>query len=1245
MKRGQFSIFFVVGVLLVVGVGLTVFLITNQKQDELATQDDSLISLESAKSSVYEYVDSCLRKMVVEAAQKEGIRQDPMVEDLIETYIQDKLTTECIDYEALEGEGIHIDCDRTVASATLTEDSLDVRIDLPISFGEGAGEISEFYYNLRLSGPEIVLENPEGYITEDRVVNSEDGQFSLFLSEGTLVSDQATGLPAGKISVDAIQNTYPKIQGNILYEVKGDVQFSQPQLMKISYRNIVLPPDVPEENLVGVYLENGIWKMPISTWVDKTTKTVNILTDHASVWGIRGGCGSGDTLFLVAGTPGDQRSLIRSDVASGSTASAEWKITLPTDAGSTCIREMKLSKMFLDESLKRFDVNGKPMISADVLGYGPCFESDFTEVKDDRSYYNKAFDSINNKLADALQPGENKFNFEIENSASVTTPTGEGQGTLKVMFTLQGDLECVSADPTAQPIHFEGICGKGGDALFYDLAEDTPRIGKDIAGYDMDLCQYTPAPDPGPNPDADCTVQSAINDLCMYGPENDENYNPRPPAGDPWVLGGYPNCERTYLNPLKTIGFYDDRIRGKLNCLVAMRGVVGGAQKVSGIKEDDYKKAEASCKDLWDASAKKLIGMCVRQEGADDDADDDDDDTEKMCICKSTKSGTDFPEDDCTSFGEVANEKCSWLETKPEDTDTEHHFDCSEKQELCGEQPTDTTYYAVSKREGNCAIPVDDNREYLFPKDSFLEAGEYKFPYDKDGDEWNINDWAKGKSYCIGGAVYTCEQGLEVSGECNYKDTAELEWTGTRNKLENNYFIKPEHLTDCELKVGEAFAALKKTVCECTHTGSSDTCEGQAPASVYALSANTDCTLTNGPNTDYLFPGAKSAKAFPFKDDGSFVDVPWAAGVSYCIDSKLYACKDSIKTEGTCTIDGKEPLVKASDLTGCTSTDGTDGKAELVVETCPAGCIPGTSFCAGDEPECNKPDTWGAAVPVTQFDGQECEHAELPGKLELDATPVCGTGAGAGNLYGCYDCQRNADDGPGSDGKAELWKLDCPGDCENGACKEVIAGVCDDPVGKGFKKEDEVHADLSCNPSFIENAVSDWKAVAGKTGPYCGLQRLWICNDCIRNADDSAGSDGKAEMYSKECTEGCNPDLKICKGYALSGTLDGLDVWALEGFSCGATLTISAEGELTAPSYKLKIMETDPMLGNDEVWTSGLMAPVSSAGGFKISKEWKYEGTGFWDDPLNSHVELMIQLLDKDNTALKESGIARVRKC
>lgn len=246
VKRGQITLFMIIGVVLILSVGLATYFMTVSQSQRIKPS----INLEQKKQSVAEYIESCFSDRVKEARNRHGLDGYK-----IERYVDENI---CKDFSEFEEQDLSITFTGTHTDVDISQNIILARMDylIMIRLRLSSQSIEEFSFDMAVTTT-TQIPTLNNAASEDTVLRSGDGLLELFIAEGTVITDQF-GNPVDnpEITIKLTDvNPNPTTYGLGIYEVEPHLSFSKPATLRLRYYDLNLGQ---EENL-KVIKRKGPW--------------------------------------------------------------------------------------------------------------------------------------------------------------------------------------------------------------------------------------------------------------------------------------------------------------------------------------------------------------------------------------------------------------------------------------------------------------------------------------------------------------------------------------------------------------------------------------------------------------------------------------------------------------------------------------------------------------------------------------------------------------------------------------------------------------------------------------------------------------------------------------------------------------------------------------------------------------------------------------------------------------------------
>ncbi len=274
-KRGQISLFMVVGISVLLLVGL--FLLSNRP-----VSDENQQALRQDYLSVEGYVNSCLERGLL-AAEELGLREELKLkyEELIDSELK-----KCSDFSVFEAE--HIDSGTAKSEVSLSDDSFGVEATYPILILRENSRISLDKFRTQFNREIIVSLD-----AAEKVVVAPDRKAELNVAEAGLTSGVLNNKMGIRIIDGSLENSgSASVVGGVAYVLLPEKADSVKATLTLKYNDANLP--VSESSLAIAYYDESrhLWEILISSVnadANKVSAEISRFGTFAVVYGWMGG--------------------------------------------------------------------------------------------------------------------------------------------------------------------------------------------------------------------------------------------------------------------------------------------------------------------------------------------------------------------------------------------------------------------------------------------------------------------------------------------------------------------------------------------------------------------------------------------------------------------------------------------------------------------------------------------------------------------------------------------------------------------------------------------------------------------------------------------------------------------------------------------------------------------------------------------------------------------------------------------
>jgi len=249
MKKGQATLFIVIGIVVLVMAALLVYMSAGRTKAAETMQQEWSANVNQVRA----YISLCLDQTLLGSINAVGLN-----DSRISNYINLNLS-KCINFTAFEPQGVTVSAGKISAKTMLAPDAIFVEIDYPVVIKK-AGQTSsldKFSSQLSLITRQNLPVDGEGIVQTD--ISISNGQSTLTIPKGTKALDKE-GKPLTKISMRILGADYPII-GFFRYEFQPDgATFSPEAVLTTNYKDSDLPPGFHEQELEVKYFDKALNK-------------------------------------------------------------------------------------------------------------------------------------------------------------------------------------------------------------------------------------------------------------------------------------------------------------------------------------------------------------------------------------------------------------------------------------------------------------------------------------------------------------------------------------------------------------------------------------------------------------------------------------------------------------------------------------------------------------------------------------------------------------------------------------------------------------------------------------------------------------------------------------------------------------------------------------------------------------------------------------------------------------------------
>ncbi len=291
-KRGQISLFIVLGIALLLIVGL----ISLSKLSSTPVNTLAKAELQQEGLKIREYVSSCLKEKLSKS-QTLGLK--PELKEVQEEYIKETLS-ECADLSQFEKNGLQIEKLKMNVDVAITSQVLAVKVTYPIIIRKGQDSINLENFNEYIKREtKTTLIQDEFGTTETKSLLSGDKKAELKISSGVRATKD--GYPIGELFLNILDKNFNNLEnsmvsGGVVYEALPDrAEFSEPIQIIIEYDPDAVPPGMENQLSIAYYDEERDLWIGLESEVDVENNKITAFTTHFTKFAVVVGCGTQTT--------------------------------------------------------------------------------------------------------------------------------------------------------------------------------------------------------------------------------------------------------------------------------------------------------------------------------------------------------------------------------------------------------------------------------------------------------------------------------------------------------------------------------------------------------------------------------------------------------------------------------------------------------------------------------------------------------------------------------------------------------------------------------------------------------------------------------------------------------------------------------------------------------------------------------------------------------------------------------------
>ncbi len=290
-KRGQITLFIVLGIALLLIVGL----ITLSRMPDNNPKADQAAKMELQQEGlrIQDYISSCLKQKLSEA-ETFGLKED--LKSVQEEYIKERLK-ECSDLSQFNVNGVQIDESSIKAEVALSDQVVAVKVTYPIVIRKGQESINLENFNeyIKREAKTTLIQDESGTI-DQKIMLSGDKKAELKIPSGVQATKE--GYQVGELMLNILDRNFNNLEnsvvsGGVVYEgLPEGIEFDEPIQIIIEYDPDSIPPGMEDDLSIAYYDdEKDLW-IGLDSEVDKDNHKITAQTTHFTKFAVVIGCGT-----------------------------------------------------------------------------------------------------------------------------------------------------------------------------------------------------------------------------------------------------------------------------------------------------------------------------------------------------------------------------------------------------------------------------------------------------------------------------------------------------------------------------------------------------------------------------------------------------------------------------------------------------------------------------------------------------------------------------------------------------------------------------------------------------------------------------------------------------------------------------------------------------------------------------------------------------------------------------------------
>ena len=295
MKRGSITLYFVLGLAIIILIGLFFLFDNSNKNNQLLIDTEGSASLESEQNLLDTTIKFCVKQTLIEAELAYGLSKVFSTKK-IEEYMNKNLGLCLGDFNQFDKLGYVVKKGQVSSKIQITNEAIVVDISYPLTFSRKGVQIKFDKQTYRFS--RIVTEKIE-FEKSTRIVSA-DGSTIIEMEPGTTAT--LNGKAIDEIGIKLLDRGFngqsnSVLAGSMAYTgIPHGAQFSKPIKITHFYKDEDIHHTINENTLRMGYFDDelGMW-VGLPAEVDPVNNKITIETTHFSPYGVVLRCGIEET--------------------------------------------------------------------------------------------------------------------------------------------------------------------------------------------------------------------------------------------------------------------------------------------------------------------------------------------------------------------------------------------------------------------------------------------------------------------------------------------------------------------------------------------------------------------------------------------------------------------------------------------------------------------------------------------------------------------------------------------------------------------------------------------------------------------------------------------------------------------------------------------------------------------------------------------------------------------------------------